>query len=143
MQWELVAASGLSAIVGGLIVAAVTHVLTRRREQSKLRVDKSMDPRIDAWRRIEALNGRDQPLEAIEKAVADVLLFGTEREIQLVTALAKQLGTKGVTDLTPILVELRHNIRADLGLPQSSVKHFFFRADAPKHGLEPYRLPPS
>jgi hypothetical protein len=57
MQWEMVAATGLSANVGGLIVAAVTHFFTRRREQNKLRVDKSMDRRIEAWRHIEALNG--------------------------------------------------------------------------------------
>lgn len=137
MQWETVAATGSSAIVGGLIVAAVTHFFTRRREQNKLRVDKSMDRRVEAWRHIERLTGTDLSLANFEQVVADVILFGNEREINLVTALSKSVGTKGITDLTPLLVELRRNIRADLGLPDTSVEHFFFREDGPKHGLIP------
>jgi len=136
---ESIVLSLASAIIGGLVVAIANHWMTQSRENRKAKADISLKYRVEAWRKVDSIHGLDKDLTCLESAVADVLLFGTDEEIELAKKVAQTAGRKGTTDTTELLVVLRKNIRSDLGLSATATHHFWFRADygrKPTHEAE-------
>ena len=113
MNWQPLVPLG-SAIVGGLVV----HLLSRRRDRANKRKEQRVAYLIEAYRRLEE---RSQQFGAAEKgklesAVADIQLFGTPRQVNLVQRFASDFAARGSASLDGLLADLRTDLRAELNL---------------------------
>jgi hypothetical protein len=126
-DFETVGISLISAVIGGAIVAVVTHFLTRRRETEKRRTEKAIEYRIEAWRAIAQQTGRTLDSDAFEKALAEIVLFGNEQEVQLVSKIMDEFVANHTSDTTELLKLLRRNIREELGLQRTSIEFRWLR----------------
>ncbi len=54
-------------------------------------------------------------VDDIERAVADIQLFGSPEQIKLVQPFATDLGTKKTAELNGLLASLRDSLRDELG----------------------------
>lgn len=124
---ETAAISLVSAVGGGVFVALVTHVLTRRREADRRRAEKIIGYRIQAWRGIADQTGRPLDADAFEKALAEIILFGNEKEVQLVSRIMDDFVAQHTSDTTELLKLLRRNIREELGLKKTSIEFRWLR----------------
>jgi len=103
-----------SAVVGGLVV----HLLSGRRDRANKRKEQRVTYLIEAYRRLEecsqqfgvAARGK------LESAVADIQLFGTPRQVDLVQRFASDFAAKGNASLDELLADLRTDLRAELNL---------------------------
>jgi hypothetical protein len=126
----------ISAVIGGAIVAVVSHLLTRQRETERRRTEKAIEYRIEAWRAIADQTGRVLDADAFEKALAETILFGDEREVQLVSKIMDEFVAKGTADTTELLKLLRRNIRDELGLTKTSIEFRWLRVNCIKDSFE-------
>jgi len=103
-----------SAVVGGLVV----HLLSGRRDRANKRKEQRVTYLIEAYRRLEecsqqfgiAAKGK------LESAVADIQLFGTPRQVELVQQFASDFAEKGGASLDALLGDLRADLRVELNL---------------------------
>jgi len=135
--------SVLSSLFGGLVVAAANHFMTRRREHEQRRKEFVLKFLIEAWQNLE-IGCRDdldihRKSQALEKAIADIQLFGSPAQIAMADKWAKEMVTKGVGGTTELLADLQKDLRRQLGLQDSPVKLFFFRL-TPKSPKSPQGL---
>ena len=63
----------------------------------------------------------------LEKAIADMQLFGNRRQIALAVRVAEEIDETGSASTEEILQELRHMVRKELGLRQTWEELVFFR----------------
>lgn len=132
----------VSAVIGGAIVAIVTHLLTRRLDTERRRTEKAIEYRIEAWRAIADQTDRTLDAEAFEKALAEIILFGNEQEVQLVSKIMDEFVAHHTSDTTDLLKLLRRNIREELGLPKTSIEFRWLRVKSVKNsgselGIQP------
>lgn len=71
-------------------------------------------------------------LKAMESALADIQLFGTKKQIQLVENFASEFAQANSAPLDPLLNSLRQDLRKELGYEQidSNVKWVRFEGGA-------------
>ena len=127
----------LSSIAGGLIVALVNHVMTRRREHEKKLADLRIQHLIDSWRKIEKASvvdrspsskeKRNSLYDGLEDAVASIMLLGTEKEVGLALKFSKELAEKRTSSADELLNALRASLRAELGLKGVADMNVFLR----------------
>jgi hypothetical protein len=143
---ETIFTSLISAVVGGTVVAIITHALTIKREREQKKREFILKFLVEAWQNIEA-GSREQTdihrkSEVLEKAIADIQLFGSATQIAMADKWAKEMVSKNSSDSTVLLNDLRDDLRRELGLPDPARKLFFFRLtpkfprDASKEQLE-------
>lgn len=126
----------------GVLVAAVgwpvIYWLDLRRDREAKRRDLRIQYLIDAWRSIEYLVNRqiidDRFRETIEKALADVQLFGTPNQIQLAQDFARQYSSNGTADIQPLLNDLRNELRRELRLKAARDDIIYLRMDRGDQG---------
>ncbi len=126
----------VSAVIGGAVVAVVSHSLTLQRENKSRRTEKSIEYRIEAWRMIANQTGRTLDADAFEKALAEVILFGNEEEVRLVSKIMDEFVANHTSDTTELLKVLRRNIRSELGLQKTSIEFRWLRVNWVKEPLE-------
>lgn len=123
------------------VVAIVGWYFAHRMSAARDRANKKRDLRvqylIDAYRRLEAACVRDDVMpykEDIEKSIADVQLFGTDRQINLVKQIIKGVEEASYSDPRPLLANLRDDLRNELNLEreESMILHFRVSGNAPK-----------
>src|SRR5258706_11083029 len=109
----------------GAIASVVVWYLSKRDLAKKERENKRREIRlnflIDAYRRLESAGNRPIPPESeyarnIESAIADIQLFGSQRQVELAQIVAKTLAEMGETSFDEILNELRNDLRKELEL---------------------------
>lgn len=113
MDWHALVPLG-SAVVGGLVV----HLLSRRRDLANKRKEQRVAYLIEAYRRLEECSQQFGISEKrkLESAVADIQLFGTPRQVDLVQRFASDFAAKGNASLDALLADLRVDLRAELDL---------------------------
>jgi hypothetical protein len=127
----------LSSIAGGLIVAFVNHLMTKRREHDKKLADLRIQHLIDSWRKIEkasvvdrspsSRDKRNSLYDCLEDAIASIMLLGTEKEVELARKFSRELAEKRTSSADELLNALRASLRAELGLKSVADMNVFLR----------------
>lgn len=125
IPWADHTISLFTATVLALLAVALNSYLHDR----QLRKTKRVDFLIQAYREIEAgSNWPNVPNKtAFERALADVFLMGSPKQITLAEELMDALGSGSSADTTELLQQLRHDLRMELGLERVSKKFRFLR----------------
>ena len=126
-----------SSVVGGLVVALVNHIMTKRREHEKKLAELRIEHLIECWRKLErgALVGdqasqesKNDAYDGIEDAIARITLLGTEREVEIAANVTAELSKNHPEAIVALLNELRSNLRRELGLKSlPMMEDVFFR----------------
>ena len=112
--WQTLLTAAISAGLTGTIV----HLLTSRRDARNRQRDERIAFRIGAYRALA--HSVNRPLDpgahrqAIEDAMDDVLLFGTQEEVEVARQFMVTFASTGRADLDGLLDVLRRNLRAEL-----------------------------
>ncbi|HRK25414.1 MAG TPA: hypothetical protein PLQ11_10715 [Beijerinckiaceae bacterium] len=121
----------LSAILGGLIVAAINHVFSRRRELDAKKRDIALSKLLEAWLALDAASHKpgvyDGEIHKLEEATRLILLFAEDDDIDKIETITKNVTKKEPADYTPLLKSLRQKIRDQIGL-EGRARHFWFAA---------------
>jgi hypothetical protein len=120
----------LSGLVGALIGVIAGHLLTARRDREQKRREFAIKYLVEAWQNLE-LTSRQIDIvrksQAMEKAIADIQLFGSPEQISLAQKFTQEMSAKGSSDATVLLQELQVSLRKELGLKKPPTKIFFLR----------------
>jgi hypothetical protein len=124
--WQTAVVSLGSALVGGYFV----HLLSGLRERNSKRRELVTKYLIEIWQTIESVNKskENDALLRFEKPVADIQLFGSDSQIEIVHSIVNEIVKNQTSDTTDLLVNLRDSLRNELGLPKLSHKFFWFRS---------------
>lgn len=112
----ILAAASIIVVIFGWYVA---HYLTRRRDQANKRRDLRVQYLIEAYRNLEFASNRTLTADVapfLEKAVADIQLFGTPKQVQLAQDFAVGFAKNRSHSLDPLMRELRQDLRKELDL---------------------------
>lgn len=104
-----------SLIVLGWVI---THYLALRKSARDKKREVTTEYLIKAWRTLESASNRsDNSHNAkLETAIADIQLLGTQKQIELAQQFADQISRTGVGDPLELLIQLREDLRKELGL---------------------------
>jgi hypothetical protein len=127
MKMEYLLPSCIAAVIV-IIGWYVVHYLSARRDQTNKRRDLRVQYLIEAYRRLEYAGNRPMTKEIgpdFEKAIADIQLFGTPKQVELAQSFAHGFVAKGEHTLDPLLNELRKELRKELKLEsvQPNIKY--------------------
>jgi hypothetical protein len=126
-----------SSVIGGLVVALVNNLMTKRREHEKKLAELRIEHLIECWRKIEraasvgvdaSQESRNEAYDRIEEAIARIILLGTEREVEIASSVTARLSKNDPEAIVELMNELRSNLRQDLGLKMlPKIENVFFR----------------
>jgi hypothetical protein len=107
------------------------HWLTRRRDEEKRRKELVLPHLIQALRDLEE-SARDESSvhkkkELLEKATADIQVFGSPYQIRLTHELIDKIVKTDTISPTDLVHSLRDDIRRNLGLHSADAKFVWFR----------------
>jgi hypothetical protein len=117
MNWQLLGPLLITtAVAGGSWF--VGHALAARRDRGNKRRDQRIGYLIEAYWRLESSARRRDQLDPsmFESAIADIQLFGTARQVELVQALIAEFATEGGAMMDDLIQDLRRDLRAELQL---------------------------
>ena len=95
------------------------HRLAAARDQVNKRRELRVQYLIEAYRRLEFVSNRRITKDTapdFERAIADIQLFGTPRQVALAREFATSFAQKGTHSLDPLLNDLRNSLREELNL---------------------------
>ena len=119
-------------VITGWLIA---HLLTQHRERTKKRQDKRVEYLITAYRNLEASANCDSTPEIdkrIESAIADIHLFGNEKQIELAIIFSNAMANTGPASLDDLLLQLREDLRKELKLSKVPRKLNYLRINVKK-----------
>jgi len=96
------------AIAGWFVV----HLLSSKKDRENKRHDLRIQYLIEAWRSLEKASNRDDlsPSKSdLERAIADIQLFGSRRQIELAQKFAEDFAKTGNATLDELLEDLRQD----------------------------------
>ena len=113
----------LITIVGWFIVNRVT---TKRDRNNKKR-EKVVDYLIASYKVLTSIPHREEDKKPIyypnlEDAIADIQLFGTEKQITLAKEVANIFAKEKSVELNPLIIQLRDDLRKELNLEELNDK---------------------
>jgi hypothetical protein len=128
MDQTIIISNIITALTAGFISAIIVHRLTIYRDLKNKRDELRIKYLIDAYRKLESVSNRDQPsskefqstVHEFETAIADIQLFGTERQIKLCQSIASEFAEKRSVLLDDLLEDLRIDLRELLKLERLS-----------------------
>ncbi len=107
------------AVIGWYVV----HVLSSMRERNHKKQDIVVEYLISAWRRLENVAARkDFQISEFESAIADIQLFGNDKQIELAIKASNEFAYGKSTDLGDLLESLRRELRKEMKLKETSIK---------------------
>ena len=117
------------ALIGAIIGALLGHKLTKERDREQRRRELVLTYLIDAWKNLET-GSRDtidihRKSEVLEKAIADIQLFGSPEQIRMASEFAKSMTANNSANTTPLLSDLRDSLRLELNLKRAPTLFFF------------------
>ena len=95
------------------------HRLAAGRDRINKRRELQVQYLIEAYRRLEFVSNRRitrGTAPDFEKAIADIQLFRTPRQVALAREFANNFAQKGTHTLDPLLNDLRNSLREELNL---------------------------
>ncbi len=125
MTTELLVSSfvGLSTAIVATAAVVIGWKVTHRNETERSRAAKRRELKvqylIDAFRKLEYVSNRPVGPETapdFEKAIADIQLFGTVRQVELAQQFAVGMAQNGTHSLDELLADLRRSLREELDL---------------------------
>jgi hypothetical protein len=120
-------AVAVSVAVGGWIV---NGVLARRSARRDLRVAYL----LSAYRALDGASNRAEMTtshaHAIESAVADIILLGNDRQVELANAFSKAFADDGRADTSALLEALRADLRKELLLGDAGPRRSWLRIES-------------
>jgi hypothetical protein len=121
--WEtLLKLIPLIAVLVAVVGWFIGSWLNASRDQTNKRREIRLQYQIETYRRL-ALASQRKPepgskyFRDLEAAVADVQLFGTESQIRGVSKFLEQWKAQGRGETDELLVDLRNDLRKELGQP--------------------------
>lgn len=126
----------IAALAGASIGALVTHLFARSRELAVTRRTQRIDYRVTAYRSLASCANRQLTPEQehdLEAGMDDVLLFGTQDEIETAQLFMNALAEGHGANLDQVLDMLRTNLRKELGaatVPIGSPRSVRFQREA-------------
>ncbi len=116
-----------------IVLAVAGWAVERASARRSVRRDRVVTYLIDAYRTLDDASNRgpsDGNREreiAVEKAVSDIQLFGSEAQVRLADEFARDFATKGAADTTKLLEELRRSLRKELRLKSIGERRVWLR----------------
>jgi hypothetical protein len=129
--WQTGLVSVFSAAIGGVIV----HLSASRRDREIKRRDLVTKHLIELWQKIDLQNiiatqavGAPEPdPKAWPDIVANIQLFGSDAQIQMMHKFVQEFHGQKISDTTDLLNDLRDSLRKELGLEKPQQPYFWFR----------------
>jgi hypothetical protein len=124
----------LIAVISSVVGWFVVHSLSRKRDFENKKKEIRISYLINAWQLLESASNRDKDFsryENIEKAIADIQLFGTQSQIEIAQQIADEFKTTLSADTLDLLIELRRDLRCELGLERVKDTFRFIRFNVP------------
>ncbi len=96
----------------------ITHYLALKKSAKDKKREVTIEYLINAWRTMESASNRlDNSHNAkLETAIADIQLLGTQKQIELAQKFADQIAQTRSGDTLELLIQLREDLRIELGL---------------------------
>ena len=137
----------LVTILVALLGWFVVHRLTAWRDRVNHRRQMKTEYLISAYRSLA--NSANRPptenspyFRDMESAIADIQLFGTKRDIELVYSFLTEFDQRGQATLDPLLLELRNRLRDELGYEEVAENVRWFRPEgSPDVNAQPLNAP--
>ncbi len=121
--------SGL-AIIGTIFSLFIGHSLSQKRDFENRKNEIRIQYLIDAYRKIEDASNREEPndkrLLQLESAIADIQLFGSEKQVRLALKIAEDMARTKSAGTLELLQEFRASLREELGVPQVEIGKWSF-----------------
>ena len=130
IDWKLVATVGLQAV---LVIAGwfLVHLLTARRDLVQRRREARQKSLETAYLRLANSAQRsltDEMMDEIELFVSELQLYGTPQQVEMMGRVVEGLKMpNNPVDFTPLLIDLRDTIRAQLKLEPLGANVWWFR----------------
>jgi len=120
----------LVTIVGWYIL----HFFSGKRDFKNKKKEIRINYLIEVWRKLNDVSNREKTkvkqtkrIEATEQIVADIQLFGTKKQVELIEKILAGLKEQPQISLDDLLDDLRQSLREELGLDKITGKVHFFR----------------
>lgn len=118
--------SGGIVIIGWLFAHKFASNRDRRNKQREIRISYL----VEAYRDIGLAASRDKnsdQFKKLESAFHNIQLFGSSSQLDKFHAAVDRWKIDGGADLSPLLSDLRDDLRNELDLPPSKIPFTFFR----------------
>lgn len=117
MNWQLLGPLLISTSVA-VLGWFVGHLLSARRDVVSKRREQRIGYLIEAYRRLESCAHRGDALDVpmFESSVADIQLFGSRRQVELVQEVLTEYAKGGDASIESLLQDLRADLRQELKL---------------------------
>jgi len=134
MNWQLLIPLLITTVVA-ILGWVIGHRMNVARDRIAKRRDLRLEYLIEAYRALENFAGRQPPfssnhVEALEKAVADIQLFGSQSQVDLLNKAFEEKRETGGAGLNEIINELRAELRMELDLPELNSPVTWLRFDS-------------
>jgi len=119
----------ISIIVVAVLGWIVAHYFTSKRELKNKQREIKVEYLIEAYQKLENCIQR-QPKAVgkdLESVVANIQLFGSEKQIELAKKIANDISKSGSADLESLLKSLRTDLRKELQLSNNDSNVQFLR----------------
>ncbi|WP_375264332.1 hypothetical protein [Planktotalea sp.] len=120
----------LTGVVAGLFGACATYVFALRKDKEERRRDRLVAHLLEAYRNIEDAVGRDEiaddQLERLEKSIAATFLLGSKAAAEEAARITVNLKANRL-EMLPLLLQLRKDLRHELGLERHDAEIRFLR----------------
>ena len=123
MNWSVLA-TVLPALFAAIVGGGVVHLLTRRRDAENERRKQRLEYLLGAYRTLAQAAHRDlqgERGEQFEGALDDILMLGTQEQISAARHVISALAADRQAPIDNLLVSLRRDLRAELGLPDDGL----------------------
>lgn len=116
----------LTALLFSFISIFIAHFLSKKRDLINKKKEMRIKYLITAWQLLErASNRQDNSLiYDLEKAIADIQLFGSLEQIRLSKELVSTFMKTRTADTSVLLNELRNDLRKELDLDTVELSNF-------------------
>ncbi|WP_320970598.1 hypothetical protein [Bacteroides nordii] len=114
--WSLIIS--LIALVLSFFSLFIAHSLNKKRDLINKKKEMRIKYLITAWQLLESASNRQDIslINNLEKAIADIQLFGTLEQIRLSKEFVSYFKTNRTADTSKLLNELRNDLRKELDL---------------------------
>lgn len=126
----------IAALIGFVVVVwgwKVVHRQELERDIAAKRRELRVKYLIEAYRNLEYAANRtptEQTRSNLERAVADIQLFGSPTQVESAQSFARDFASHGSASLDKLLSDLCRSLRQEIGLEPSEWKPVFLRVEA-------------
>jgi hypothetical protein len=123
LNWSIIISS-LVTILVAIIGWSISYYITNNQIQKSKQKEVITGYLVEAYRQIEDVCARDSltndQKRNVEKAVADIQLFGTRNQIKLTKNFTEEMNKNSESDPRKLLIVLRNDLRIELGIEPAS-----------------------